>query len=535
MKLRILIPSIVAVVLLNLFIQHCIVRWDMTDDKRYSLSVPTKTLLQQLDAPVDVTLLLNGDLNAGFTRLKHATEEFVEELNIYADISVRLHHSDDIPTGLEPVVIHERTTQGQMKQTTVYPYAIVRYKDKTKSINLLRNNRGLSGEENLNLSIENLEFAFIETLRSLSQEKIEKVAFLEGHGELPEANVYDLSQSLSRYYQIDRGVLGNEAGVLDDYQVVIIADPQQPFSENDKYILDQYLMQGGRLLWVLNGVQFSTNSLSEDGMTPIIPLELNLSDMLFRYGVRINPVLVQDLQCLPVPVDVSTDPQQPNWQPVPWTYAPLLLTSQTSAITRGLMQVSATMASNVEAVGGDDGIQKDILLATSSASKITGTPARVDLSMNSDEAEFQYAHIPVAMSMEGEFSSFFAHQMQPENISSHTALQKKSVHTKQVVVASGSIIRNEWQQGSPLPLGYDRYTRTRFGNRDFLINAILYLTDDTGWMNLRQKEVALRLINEQRARDGLIMARTVSIVVPLMLLLAVGGCVLLVRRHYFIR
>ena len=534
MKLRVLIPSLMVLVLANVLVQHRVVRWDMTDDKRYSLSEQTKTLLQQLTDHVDVTLYLHGDLNSGFTRLRQATEELVGEMDVYARVSVRLSISEDVPQGLTPTVIHERTRKGQTAQTTVYPYASVSYKGKSSVVSLLRNNRGLSGEENLNLSVENLEFAFVEALLGLTLTKVEKIAFLEGHDELPEENVYDLSQALSRYYQIDRGTLGTETGVLDEYKVVIIADPQRPFSDEDKYILDQYLMQGGHLLWVLNGVRFSSDNLSAQGTTPVMPLDLNVTDMLFRYGVRVNSVLVQDMQCLPVPVDVSADPENPNWQPMSWTYAPLLLTSQASPITRNLMQVSATMASSLDLVGGEDGLHKEILLATSSASRITKTPAEVDLSFSEDDAaDYPYSYVPVATVVEGVFSSLYAYQMPPETIMPHAATKKESVPTKQIVVAAGSVIRNEWQQGRPVPLGYDRYTRTQFGNRDFLVNAVLYLADDSGWMSLRQKEVTMRLINDQRARDQRITAQVTSMVIPLMLLALTGGIVFGVRKQRY--
>lgn len=535
MKLWKGIAILLALVAANLLVQHVVVRWDMTNDQRYSIAPTTKELLQQLDAPVQITILLDGELNAGFQRLQRATIELIEELGIAkgTEISYRIS-TENIPQGITPTLIHERTHKGQTAQTTIYPYALITYKGKTTIVELLRNNRGLSGEQNLNNSIENLEFAFVEALHALTRNKVEKIAFLEGHGELNEREVYDLSQALSYYYQIDRGTLGNQTGVLDEYKAVIIADPQQPFSESDKYILDQYLMQGGRILWVVNGVRFSSETLSQNGMTPVIPLELNINDMLFRYGVRVNPVLVQDLQCLPLPVDVSTDPQQPNWQPMPWTYAPLLLTSQASPITRHLMQVSATMASAIEFVGGEDGLKKTTLLATSSNSKLTTTPAKVDLSLfNGAEQEFQYAFIPVAASIEGVFTSLFAHLLPPEGVELHAPLRKQSEVTKQVVVAAGSTIRNEWQQGQPLPLGYDRYTQTQFGNRDFMVNAVLYLTDDTGWMSLRQKQITLRLINDQRAREARITAQVISIIIPLLILGLVGIGVTIVRRKKY--
>lgn len=531
------IAIVAAVVLVNVLVHHFVVRWDMTNDRRYSIAPTTRALIQSLDAPLQVTILLDGELNAGFQRLQRATIEMVEELEAigYWQLGIEYRVSaEEVPKGLSPTVIHERTHKGQTAQTTVYPYALITYKGKTAVVELLRNNRGLSGEENLNHSIENLEFAFVETIHSLARESVEKIAFLEGHGELSEAEVFDLSQALSHYYQIDRGTLGNETGVLDDYRAVIIADPQLPFSEKDKYILDQYLMQGGRILWVVNGVRFSEQTLSENGMTPVIPLELNISDMLFRYGVRINPALVQDLQCLPMPVDVSDNPQQPNWQPMPWTYAPLLLTSQASPITRNIMQVSATMASCIDFVGGEDGLQKTTLLATSSNSKLTGTPATVDLSLfNGTESEFQYAFVPVAASIEGVFPSLYAHLLPPEDLQLHAPLRKTSEPTKQIVVAAGSTIRNEWQQGQPLPLGYDRYTQTQFGNRDFMVNAVLYLTDDTGWMALRQKQITLRLLNDQRAREERITAQVVSIIMPLTILAIIGIAVIGIRKKRY--
>ncbi len=531
------IAIVAALVLVNLLVHQVVVRWDMTNDRRYSIAPTTRALIQSLDAPLQVTILLDGELNAGFQRLQRATIEMVEELEAigYWQLGIEYRVSaEEVPKGLSPTVIHERTHKGQTAQTTVYPYALITYKGKTAVVELLRNNRGLSGEENLNHSIENLEFAFVEAIHSLAREQVEKIAFLEGHGELSEAEVFDLSQALSHYYQIDRGTLGNETGVLDDYRAVIIADPQLPFSEKDKYILDQYLMQGGRILWVVNGVRFSEQTLSENGMTPVIPLELNISDMLFRYGVRINPALVQDLQCLPMPVDVSDNPQQPNWQPMPWTYAPLLLTSQASPITRNIMQVSATMASCIDFVGGEDGLQKTTLLATSSNSKLTGTPATVDLSLfNGTESEFQYAFVPVAASIEGVFPSLYAHLLPPEELQLHAPLRKTSEPTKQIVVAAGSTIRNEWQQGQPLPLGYDRYTQTQFGNRDFMVNAVLYLTDDTGWMALRQKQITLRLLNDQRAREERITAQVVSIIMPLTILAIIGIAVIGIRKKRY--
>ena len=537
MKVRVGILILVALVLMNVLVHQLVCRWDMTDDKRYTISHPTKELLRSLDSPLTVTVLLEGELNAGFTRLQKAASELLSEFSIYTTEGIDSRPlGASLVQGLDPIVIHERTHKGKMAQTTVYPYAIVEYKGKKRLVNLLQNQRGLSGEENLNNSIENLEYSMVEAIRGLAQTKVEKVVFLEGHGELEEHDVYDLTQLLAQYYQVDRGCLGNEAGVLDGYAAVIIADPQLPFSEEDKYILDQYIMQGGRVLWVVNGVKFSSDFLASQGATPIVALDLDINDMLFRYGVRIRHGLVQDLQCLPVPVDVSTNPQQPNWQPMPWTYAPLLLTSQQSPITRNIAQLTATMASAVELVGGEDGIRKEVLLATSSASKLTAVPAQVNLSMGvDDEQSYQYAYIPVAVSLEGEFSSLYAHLGAPESIVASAPTRKASVPTRQIVVAAGSAIRNEWQQNQPLPLGYDRYTKTQFGNRDFMLNAVLYLTDNEGWLQLRQKEITLRLLNDKRAQTARIQAQVMSMVIPLAILGLLGGVIVLMKKRKYVK
>lgn len=528
-------------VLLAILTLLSVVRWDMTDDKRYSLNEATKQLVASLDEPLEVTIYLDGDLNAGFKRLQRAAEQLVTDLDVYGDVSLLPRGEEDLTAkGLTPTVVHERTKDGKTAQTAVWPYAAVSYKGRTTYVTLLCNTRGLSGEENLNQSIENLEYAFAEAIHSLKQTEPLRIAFLEGHNELPEQAVYDVSRSLARFFQVDRGVLGTDPTVLDGYKVVIIADPQTAFSEMDKYILDQYLMRGGRILWMINGVRFSQDALTKGGFTPVLPLDLNISDMLFRYGVRVNPSLIQDVQCLPVPVNVSSDPQQPNYQPMPWYYAPLLLASQVSPVTRGIGQVSSTFVSHIDIVGGEDGLQKELLLATSTASRMIATPAEVDLSdLNPDLETFKFAYIPVAVAVSGEFSSLFAHRMPPSAISdqqsaiSYQQPVVSSKPTKQIVVATGSIAHNDWQQGEPLPAGYDRYSGMQFGNRDFVTNAVLYLADDEGLIALRQKEIALRLINSKRAYEHRAGIQAVTIITPILLLAITGCAVIGIRRRKF--
>ena len=521
-----------------------VVRWDMTDDRHYSLSPASKALLQQTDAPVEVTLLLDGDLNAGFRRLKKATEETIEEMGVYAQIT---NHKSQITNGgadslgLRPILIHEREQNGKTAQTTVYPYALMRYKGKRAVVTLLKNTRGLSGEENLNASIEQLEFAFMEALHLLQQTETPRVAILEGHGEPDEAHTYDLMTALSKYFQVDRGQIGVTGDglpvtghELDPYKAVLIVSPQTAFSDAERFIIDQYIMRGGTVLWAMDGVRFSEQVLQSEGFTPIVPLDLGLTEMLFRYGIRINPALVQDIQCLPIPVNVSSDPSQPNLQPMPWTYAPLLLTSQGSPVTRSMGQVMSTFVSPIDAVGGEDGIEKRILLATSTASRVTATPGEVNLNdMNPDMSTFRYQYVPVAVSLEGVFGSAYAHRMVPEGVQTDEPIRKTSVRTRQIVIAGGSILMNEVQKGQPLPMGYDRYSGMQFSNRDLAVNAVLWLTDAEGLIGLREKSVALRLLNDKRAHDERTKVQLVSTISPVAILALIGTIVMIIRKRKY--
>ncbi len=516
------------------------VRWDLTDDRHYSLSEATKTLLKQTDAPIEVTLLLDGDLNAGFTRLKKATEELLEEMSVYSDLrtSKDLAVSKD-SLGLRPIVIHEREQNGKTAQTTIYPYALISYKGRGAVVTLLKNTRGLSGEENLNNSIEQLEYAFAEALHRLQQTELPRIAILEGHGEPDERYVWDLEQTLSQYFYVDRGAIvipeqGVDVHLLDGYKAIIIANPQTAFSDIERFIIDQYIMRGGTVLWVVNGVRFSNDVLQSDGFTPIIPLDLGITDMLFRYGIRINPALVQDLQCLTIPVNVSDDPETPNLQPLPWTYAPLLLTSNSSPITRNTGQVMSTFVSPIDAVGGEDGIDKRVLLATSTATRVTATPGEVNLNdLQPDLEAFRYQYVPVAVSLEGTFNSAFAHRMMPDSIVSDEPIRKQSVATRQVVVGSGSIIMNEVERNQVLPMGYDRYNQIQFSNRDFIANVLLWLTDSEGLIQLREKTVALRLLNDKRAHDERARVQTISTISPIAILVLIGGVIWIIRKRKY--
>ena len=546
MKARNIVIVLFVVGLLNLLAYLFVIRVDMTDDKHYSLSEASIELLCKTEASIDITLFLQGDLNAGFERLQRATKETIEEMSVHSDIHFSIEDLQSSYSkeeaermGMRPIVIHEREQDGKTAQTTIYPYALIQYKSKKAVVSLLKNTRGLSGEENLNASIEQMEFAFMEALSLLLQTETPRIAIIEGHGEPDETHTYDLMTALSRYFQVDRGQISGidsivDAHILDDYRAILILAPQTPFSDQERFIIDQYLMRGGSILWAIDGIRLSEEVLQQEGFTPIIPLDLGLSEMFFRYGIRINPALVQDIQCLPIPVNVSSDPEQPNLQPMPWTYAPLLLTSQGSPITRNMGQVMSTFVSPIEAVGGEDGIEKRVLLATSTASCLTATPGKVDLNdMNPDIEQFKYQYIPIAVSLEGVFPSAYAHRMMPDGIASDEKIRKQSTPTRQIVIASGSIVINETQKGQILPMGYDRYSGMQFSNRDMIVNCLLWLTDSEGLINLREKDITLRLLNDKRAHDERLTVQLISTISPIAILALVGVVVMIIRKRKY--
>ena len=513
-----LLLGVLLTILLNILSIKFFHRIDMTEDKRYSISTPTKELMRKLPEQLSVTIYLDGDMNTGFLQLKRAVAELLDELSVYASHKLQYHFCN--PTtltgieqerlyeefeklGIHPTVIHERNSEGKAVQRMLFPWAKITIGNRSETICLLKNIRGLSGEENLNISIENLEFAFTDATRLLCQTEITKIAFIEGHGELSEYHTWDISHALSRYFQIDRGQLNNDPAILSPYKAIIIASPREKFTEQDKFIIDQYIMNGGRVLWLLDGVRLDENSLSTTGISPTIPMDLNLTDMLFRYGVRINPMIIQDEQCLMVPVNVATEGTTPQFQPMPWYFAPLLLTSPNHSISRNIAQVSGSFVSCIDLVGDDTRIQKDILLASSNATHLICAPTAINVEeFEITDNYFNIAHVPVGVALEGSFESVFAHRMIPEGITNTREIQKESRLTKQIVLASGSFIGNEIENGQPLPVGYDRYSQTQFGNRDLLVNSMLYLTDDEGWINLRNKELTIRLLNKNISRTN---------------------------------
>ncbi len=536
------------IVLTNLVASNIVLRLDLTAEKRHSISESTKNLLENQEHGVKVDVYLDGDMNVGFLRLKKSVGYLLDEMDRYANVGLNLEFSDPLSDaksekernqimakmqrkGLSPTMVHDYDKNGNTLQKVIFPWAVVSCAGDTITVPLLQNIAGRSGDENLNSSIENLEYAFTDALRILTQKEVIKVAFLEGHNEAEEHFVFSLTESLSRYYQVDRGVLGNDPNILNDYKVVIIAEPQTEFSESDKYILDQYIMRGGRVIWLIDGV--ATNG--EVGKTN----DLGLTDQLFTYGVRIQPMMLLDIQCATVPINTAMEGQTPNFVPMPWYYSPLLMTMPEHAITRNVAPVKAEFASYIEKVGENDSVMGTVLLCSSSKTALEKAPMslRADIvNLSPESPYFAYSYMPVAVLLEGKFNSVYANRLAPENIITGGSKPiKQSEDTKMIVVADGSIALNSLQGFAsgyePLPLGYDKYMKMQFGNNDFMLNAVNYLADDGDWMQLRNKKISLRILDKEKvARNGEFW-KWFCITIPVLLLIIFSIGFQIVRKN----
>lgn len=545
------------IVLVLIFTKTLYFRIDLTEEGRYSLSDASKDLVAEISEPLTVKLYLDGDLDANMLRLRRSTEDLVRELNMYASeqLVIENYNPNSATTdeeryaeyaeleerGLRGMSVTIRERGGKMSEQVIFPWAEVCSSCDTMAICLMQPSSQKSGEVAVNNAIADLEYLFVDAIRVLNRKEIRKVAFIEGHGELAEEYTYDASGALSRYFQVDRGVIGIDASVLDSYDAIIVAKPMTAYSESDKFIIDQYIMRGGRVLWLLDGAQMSNDMLAEGGATPLIELDVNLNDMLFRYGVRLTPTVVEDMQCAYMPVNVARPGEEPRFEPIPWFYMPLLQGSPYHPITKTLQAVKADFASGIEIVGDTAGARKEVLLITSNASHVNMAPTEIDVmdAINIEPKEyFTTQYVPIAVALEGKFESIYKHRMAPAGVNVDKIIDK-SEPTRMVVVADGDIIRNDIEQHREglmlVPLGYDRVTRQTHGNKDFIVNAMLYLTDDEGVMQLRNRRIDLRLLNRAVVDSQRDMWTWINTLLPVVLLAVFGGVFFGNRRRKYVK
>ncbi len=547
---------IVATIAVNLALQGIFFRIDLTQEKRFTLSDITRNFLRNTDETVVVTLYLDGELNPGFTRLRNSTCEMLEEMNIVAKSGISYRTIDpselsadegnELTQTLEAmgkggVPVYETKEDGQKTRTIVYPYARIIAGEYETWITLLENLPGLSGEENLNRSVENLEYKIADGIRRATSNERPRVAFLEGHGELSEVDVVDVTDALSQHYAVDRGAIGDEAGVLDGYKAIIIAKPTEKFSEKDKFVIDQYIMNGGKVLWLVDAVTMTLDSLRQSVSTIGLLADFNIDDMLFRYGVRVNPSVVEDVNCGMIPISVAQQGGGTKIVPMPWRFSPLLSTNMLNAVTRNVNLVKADFASHIDTVGENLQLRRTALLRTSNFTKVNPTPvfaSLADIHRQPSREEFGHQGLCVAVLEEGIFPSVFAHRNAPHGVKFDGQIAEESQPTKMIVVADGDIIRNdvrfrESENPTIVPLGYDEMTRQTFGNKDFIVNAVQYLTDDEGWMTLRNRTFTLRLLDKARIGQGTTDVKVAALVIPLIIAGICGGAIAYARHRRY--
>ena len=538
-----LLGVVITVLMVNYISSFIILRIDMTSEGRYTLSPKTREMLSSIDDQVHVKIYLDGnDLPVGFKKMRTALLDMLEEFNYYSEkeISYRFINPGENPDkkvrfglykelydkGLVPIESQEISDEGKTSQKMVFPCIVVVYKGKDIGVNLLKTDARYrnDSEENINNSIQSLEYELSNAIRKLSNTKKTEIAFIEGHGEADEYQLMDITRVLSEYYDVKRGVINQTPGILDSFAAIIIARPIEKFPEGDKLIIDQYLMKGGKILWLLEGARIAVDSLQMMPSTVAMPMDLNLDDMLFRYGIRINPGLLQDIQCAPIGLARQGSENNPQIDLFPWPFFTVILSSNTHEINKYLNLIRLEFASTIDTLGSSPGVNKQILLHSSAKSRFDYAPIQIsieNIQVQLDETRFLNKNQAVAVLLEGEFESNFKNRMLELLVIPKEKLINQSIPTKMIVVSDGDIALNLVSpKGEIYPLGYDvNSQRTYQGNREFLLNAINYLCDDEGIMSVRLREIKMRLLNKERVSKEKAFWKTMNTLAPVFLVI----------------
>ena len=534
-------------VLLNIICYFFFVRIDFTSEKRFTLSPISKNTLNNLDDDLQVTVYLEGDFPAGFKRLRNSTKDLLSDLQAYSN--GKLHYGFTNPSsgdakaqelsyqqltekGIEPTNLSVKTEEG-LSQKTIFPAALITYKGQQIPVKLLQNRAGASPEEVLNNSIQNLEYAFVSAIKKLSSGGKPRIGFTEGHGELTDLQLNDAMKSLGDGYEVGRVDLKviPFAG-LDKLKLLIIPKPNTAFTEAEKYKIDYFVMRGGRVFWAIDQVNAELDSLRGAGEQLAFPKKLNLDDLLFKYGARINYNLVADMNCVQIPVNIGDVAGQGQVQLLPWLFYPLFIPTSTHPVVKNLDGIRSEFSSTIDIIDVKN-IRKQVILTTSPFNRIIEAPTLLSLQMVEQEPnprDFQSSPKPVAVLLEGSFASNFKNRPQPEGLEGNPIIPEKGKFTRMIVMADGDILKNQVSStdGSPFPLGYDRYNQQQYGNKNFLLNVADYLTDDSGIIELRNKEVKIRLLDRARIRKEKTFWQVLNLVLPMVLLLVFG-----ISQHYY--
>ena len=556
--------GILLIVLINFSASLLFERFDLTSEKRYSLSNASKELVKNLDDIVYVKVYLEGDFPASYKKMRDETREMLDEFRAYSNDNLDYEFINPAESGdekitkeiyqqlfkqgLQPTDLNEKTTDG-FSNKLIWPGAIFFYKGKEIPVQLLKSKLGSNPVNMINSSIEGLEYEIANAIYNLTTELKPKIAFIDGHGELNKYEVASLSTSLAEFYSIDRIKINGELYSLTErtmkdstqefvvrpkYDAIIIAKPTQKFSEKDKFIIDQYIMYGGKVVWMIDPVFASMDSLRTSDVTMAIPQDLNLDDQLFTYGVRVNANLIQDLQSAPIPIVTGMVGNQPKTELFPWYFFPLLTPANSHPIVNNLNAVKGEFTSTIDTIN-KAGITKIGLLKSSQYTKVSSAPTRVSLSFlrfEPDQSQFNKGHQVAAALLEGSFESVFKNRVPPQILEANEiAFREKSKPNKMIVIADGDIARNAVNPTTNeyMPLGLDRYTKQQYGNADFMLNVMNYMCNDNGLMSVRTKKFKIRLLDHTVIKEEKVIWQIFNTVLPVGIMLLFGVA------HFFYR
>lgn len=524
------------VVLLNMLGSRFFFRVDLTEEKRYTIKEQTRDLLESLEEDVYVEVFLEGELNAGFRRFRKNIEETLEEFRIYSDNRVRYSFTDpglavgekarnefmrDLASrGIQPTNVVDNQN-GQRVEKILFPGAVVSYGGFETGVMLLKGNKAASSEEVINQSVEGIEFELANAIHKLANTTRKRIGFVNGHGELDSLNVAGLKSELRELYDVFR--IDLRRNDLSKYDLLVVARPVQPFTELEKFNLDQFIMKGGKALFLLDKLDADMDSVSNETALAI-PNKTNLDDQLFRYGVRVNPDLVQDQNAGMYPVITGQVGGKPQVQMLNWPFFPLINNYPDHPVTRNMDAVLMRFASSIDTVKAE-GIRKTPLLFTSPYARRLGAPVNISINQLRElkPQDFNTANIPVAYLLEGRFTSLYRNRFLPEGAAGK-ALEIQAAPGKIIVVSDGDVARNDVNPRTrqPQALGFDSFTNYTFANRDFLMNAIAYLTEEEGLIQTRNKQVRIRPLDKEKIKNEKLKWQAINLALPIMVLIAYG-------------
>jgi ABC-2 type transport system permease protein len=561
--------GVVILVLVNIIAGFLFLRFDLTAERRYSLAPATKTMLKGLRDEVFFKVYLEGDLPPAFRRLANETKEMLDEFRAYSD-NVQYEFVDPSSNpnpqerndaykllserGLQPTIIGVNN-KGQASQLIIFPGAIVSYRTHEVPVQLVMSQLGQDADKALNNSVQALEYNLASAIQKLTKPAKPSIAIIEGQGELSISETVMAQNALSDFYTVDRVTINhkisslairltgksNEDKLINKYRAIIIAKPTQPFDEKDKFLIDQFIMRGGKVLWLIDPVFASMDSLSKYQTTMGLANNINLEDMLFDYGVRLNTNLIMDINALPIPVKTGQIGDQPQFESFPWYFFPILIPTINHPIVNGLNAIKTEFISSLDTVEVK-GVKKTVLLTTSPYSRVESAPVFIDLDIlkkKPDERMFSQGPQPVAMLLEGNFVSAFQFRIPPE-LAENKDLQFLAASrkpTKMIIVGDGDIIKNQFQMsnGYSLPLGYDQYTRQTFGNQDFILNAMNFLCDDSGLISVRSRELKLRMLDSNLVEKQRLFWQLFNLLLPILLVMIFAVIKMRIRARRFSR